>query len=269
MIGQGYITRWATYANNGYEEGVSLTCDDELNRWQKYGWGVSEMIFKPFYQWFHRGPITPLFNKFIWGRAPIHYKWSSCSYCFSYYAIAVAMPLTLGLTLVGGWLGPDAQAPYLPTFRVFVAVVVVFTLGGTTSLVIVRFRAGVGSLWRLLIENLMWIPVLVVFFGGLSYHVTTALLSHILGLNMTWGATQKDVEMSNFFVEVPQIFKRYWRLFLVCVIVIGGGAVASTDLVPLEWRFDGFFLLFPLFFVYSLHLIFPIVLNPNLVRFSF
>lgn len=31
----GYITRWATYSQLGYKEGVSLTCDDELNRWQK------------------------------------------------------------------------------------------------------------------------------------------------------------------------------------------------------------------------------------------
>jgi hypothetical protein len=35
MTKAGYITRWATYANCGYEEGVSLTCNDELNRWQK------------------------------------------------------------------------------------------------------------------------------------------------------------------------------------------------------------------------------------------
>jgi cellulose synthase/poly-beta-1,6-N-acetylglucosamine synthase-like glycosyltransferase len=31
----GYITRWATYSKGGFKEGVSLTCDDELNRWQK------------------------------------------------------------------------------------------------------------------------------------------------------------------------------------------------------------------------------------------
>lgn len=29
----GYIVRWASYSNGGFKEGVSLTCDDELNRW--------------------------------------------------------------------------------------------------------------------------------------------------------------------------------------------------------------------------------------------
>lgn len=29
----GYGVRWATYSEGGFKEGVSLTCDDELNRW--------------------------------------------------------------------------------------------------------------------------------------------------------------------------------------------------------------------------------------------
>lgn len=32
---RGYSLRWATYSHGGFKEGVSLTCDDELNRWQK------------------------------------------------------------------------------------------------------------------------------------------------------------------------------------------------------------------------------------------
>jgi hypothetical protein len=38
---QGWTVRWATYNNNEFQEGVSLTAPDELSRWQKYGWGVS------------------------------------------------------------------------------------------------------------------------------------------------------------------------------------------------------------------------------------
>lgn len=37
-----YAIRWATYSNGGFKEGVSLTCDDELNRWQKYAYGMQE-----------------------------------------------------------------------------------------------------------------------------------------------------------------------------------------------------------------------------------
>ena len=37
---RGYIIRWATYSKGGFKEGVSLTVDDELNRWQKYAYGT-------------------------------------------------------------------------------------------------------------------------------------------------------------------------------------------------------------------------------------
>ena len=38
---KGYTIRWATYSDGGFKEGVSLTVDDELNRWQKYAYGQS------------------------------------------------------------------------------------------------------------------------------------------------------------------------------------------------------------------------------------
>jgi len=38
---KGYIVRWASYSQGNFKEGVSLTCDDELNRWQKYAYGRS------------------------------------------------------------------------------------------------------------------------------------------------------------------------------------------------------------------------------------
>lgn len=41
----GYIIRWATYSEGGFKEGVSLTVDDELNRWQKYAYGKLFPLF--------------------------------------------------------------------------------------------------------------------------------------------------------------------------------------------------------------------------------
>ena len=38
-----YIIRWATYSEGGFKEGVSLTVDDELNRWQKYSYGTASV----------------------------------------------------------------------------------------------------------------------------------------------------------------------------------------------------------------------------------
>ncbi len=68
LLMSGYITRWATYSNNGFEEGVSLTCDDELNRWQKYAFGCSELVLHRLWQWPYKGIFTPLFKTFLWSK---------------------------------------------------------------------------------------------------------------------------------------------------------------------------------------------------------
>jgi membrane glycosyltransferase len=39
-----YSIRWATYSKGGFKEGVSLTVDDELNRWQKYSYGKHFLV---------------------------------------------------------------------------------------------------------------------------------------------------------------------------------------------------------------------------------
>ena len=53
---------------------------------------------------------------------------------------------------------------------------------------------------------------------------------------MTWAATIKEVEQSNFFEEVPKILKRFWLSLSVSVAIVAGMIVVSTELVPLQWR---------------------------------
>lgn len=36
------VCSWATYSKGGFKEGVSLSVDDELNRWQKYAYGEND-----------------------------------------------------------------------------------------------------------------------------------------------------------------------------------------------------------------------------------
>lgn len=43
----GMTCRLATYHNGGFQEGVSLTVYDELNRWEKYAYGCNELVFNP------------------------------------------------------------------------------------------------------------------------------------------------------------------------------------------------------------------------------
>lgn len=77
------------------------------------------------------------------------------------------------------------------------------------------------------------------FFGGLSVHLSVALLAHMFSYNITWGATKKEVEQSNFFIEVPRILKRFWLAFLVSFAAFAAIVVLSLDIVPAGWRIPG------------------------------
>lgn len=111
-----------------------------------------------------------------------------------------------------------------------------------------------------------------IFLGGLSLHVSSALLAHMFGYNMTWGSTTKEVTETSFWQEVPRIFKafKYSMIFSVtCIalmIVLGTGL---GGLIPPDWMIKDFVAILPMATVAISHLLLPIVLNPGLMRFSY
>ena len=110
-----------------------------------------------------------------------------------------------------------------------------------------------------------------VFFGGLSVHLSQALLAHLFSYNITWGATKKEVERSNFFLEVPKILRRFWLSIVVCLLLVAMMVVLSTPIMPVEWRVPSidWAVIFPLAIVVGCHLLYPVILNPWLMIFSY
>ncbi|KAI0300105.1 glycosyl transferase family group 2-domain-containing protein [Multifurca ochricompacta] len=265
---RGYIIRWATYSKGGFKEGVSLTVDDECNRWQKYAYG--KLLFNPLVQWWRRGPISHQIHRFLWSNAPFHYKISMLAYMFSYYGIAAAITIgVINYTLLGFQFPVDAF--YLHSFEIWLATTVVFFGSGNVGFTLLEYRLGEKDLVTSFLTNISWVPFFFFFFGGLSIPLSQAILAHLFSYNMTWGATKKEVERSNFFKEVPKIMKRFWFSLLVSVVIIGGMIVCATPLVPLGWRVDGssWAVIFPLAVCAGCHILFPIVLNPWLMIFSY
>jgi hypothetical protein len=107
------------------------------------------------------------------------------------------------------------------------------------------------------------------FFGGLSIHLSQALLAHLFSYNITWGATKKEVERSNFFIEVPRILRRFWLAFIISFLMFAMIAVFSTNLVPPGLQIVDWAVIFPLAVVAGSHILSPIVLNPWLMIFSY
>ncbi|KAG5642257.1 hypothetical protein DXG03_003334 [Asterophora parasitica] len=152
LMGCGYIIRWATYSEGGFKEGVSLSVDDELNRWQKYSYGCSELLFNPIIEWFRRGPFAQQIHRFMWSNAPLHYKVSMMAYMFSYYGIAASVTISvINYILLGFQFGVDGF--YMHSFEIWLATTVVFFGSGTVGYSLLQYRLGQK---QLVCNNLLW-----------------------------------------------------------------------------------------------------------------
>jgi hypothetical protein len=106
----------------------------------------------------------------------------------------------------------------------------------------------------------------------MSIHLSKALLAYLFSYNIQWGATKKEVERSNFFIEVPRILERFRVSLVICITCALGIIVLSTPALPVGWRFDAYAdwaIIFPFALTCVLHILFPIVLNPWLMIFSY
>ncbi|KAJ9112325.1 hypothetical protein QFC19_000745 [Naganishia cerealis] len=254
---KGWTMRWASYTNGGFQEGVSLTAVDELNRWQKYAYGCSEMLFNPISKWFSRGPINKLFRLFVWSHIPIHSKISTLAYISSYYAIACAFPLSTVNWILIGLFRDSLDLFYLQSWDVFLTCVVIFCGLSNISSAIFQYRLKQNSLGGALIGNFKWLFFFFFFFCGMSYHLTTALLAHLTGYDMSWAMTEKEVDFSNFFKEVPAIFKRFWTAFIPAVLVVIGCGVMASPYIPAGYRILDFTAILPAMAQAGSHILYP------------
>ena len=108
---------------------------------------------------------------------------------------------------------------------------------------------------------------MTVFLGGISLHVSQALLCHFFEINMTWGATAKEAEDVDFFEELPRLLKRF-KFTFIFVFAASGMMIALATVLPWEWQIRDFTAIYPLCTVVVSHFLLPIALNPSLMTFT-
>ncbi|KAK9486205.1 glycosyl transferase family group 2-domain-containing protein [Lipomyces starkeyi] len=265
---KGYIVRLTTYHDDKFQEGVSLTVYDELVRWQKYAYGCSELVFRPVRQWYAGTIFTPLFSRFLWSGMKPFAKFTIIAYIGTYYAIAASLVLTFLNYIIIGWFDFEVDQFYLSSFNNLIALIFVFSGACPVANALVRYRIKESTFWHALAENYKWGVLMTVFLGGLSWHLNLALLSHMFGIDMQWGATAKELEASNFFKEFPKIVKGFRGMYITLILLVAGMVVLAYA-VPWNWRITGVYSALPLGWNIASHFLSPIVLNPQLMTFSF
>ena len=136
----GYIIRLATWAGDGFKEGVSLTVYDELARWEKYAYGCNELLFHPIVYWPLRGPFTPLFRRFLFSNIRLTSKITIISYIGTYYAIGAAWIMTTANYFAIGWFNGYLDKYYIDSWKVWFSIVIVFNGLGNIGLAAMRYR---------------------------------------------------------------------------------------------------------------------------------
>lgn len=265
----GYIIRLAAWAGEGFKEGVSLTVYDELARWEKYAYGCNELLFHPVRMWIYKGPFTPLFRRFLFSNIRFTSKITVISYIGTYYAIGAAWVMTSTNYFLMGWFNGYLDKYYVDSWQVWFSIIIVFNGLGNIALAVMRYRVGERNILYALFENFKWTFLLAIFLGGLSLHVSQALLAHMFEIDMTWGATSKEAEFSNFFIEVPKVLKKFKFSMLFAAIFIAGMVIlAVAPFIPYGWHITDFVAILPMATVAASHLLLPLALNPALMTFS-
>jgi hypothetical protein len=106
-----------------------------------------------------------------------------------------------------------------------------------------------------------------IFLGGISVHVSQAILCHFFEIDMTWGATAKELEEVNFGTEIIKIMKKFKWTFLFC-FTCTALMICGYFVFPMQWQIRTFYSIYPLSTVVISHFALPVLLNPALMMFT-
>ncbi len=270
LLLKGWVTRWATYSNYGFQEGVSLTYADEVNRWRKYTYGIFELFLNPLWRWPVQGPVPKLIRTvFMSNKVPIHYKFHLLAYAASYVAIGISLPSALALYFVQGWLGPWMLPFFVPSFEYWVVSIVIFGASGFVGVTVARHRSGDANIFRALAQHLIWYPINLITVVSLSLALAKSMVSYLVSLPVSFGVTAKDDSSFHFAVEAPLVLRQFWQSNTICLAIIAAVSVLATSAVPIGWQIYEWPTMLPVLFITVATLLSPFLLNPALIRFSF
>jgi hypothetical protein len=199
------------------------------------------------------------------------------SYTFSYYAIAAVLPLTFANYMFEGLMSETLDEFYVDSWKVFLVIIAVFNILVWTfspflwaryltffiqapiSYIVIRFRLGQQRIRDLVLQTLATIPLITLYFAGLSFHLSKAILSHFVGINIEWTSTAKELESTSFFVGLDRIITDFAAMYII-LLIITGGMIYLGLYAPVGWTITNWTAILPLAYQMVCHFLVPIIL---------
>lgn len=123
-----------------------------------------------------------------------------------------------------------------------------------------RHRLGQKIFFWSVLDAIKWTPMFVLFFGGLSLHLSAALLCHFCSIKMEWTATAKELEKQGFRVGLDKIVRDFKFMYAFTIPVVAGMIYLGTS-APRGWDIKDFAAIVPLANQIGCHMLMPFVLG--------
>jgi hypothetical protein len=116
------------------------------------------------------------------------------------------------------------------------------------------------NFFRGLWETITWMPLFMVFFGGISIHLSKAILCHFFSINIEWNSTAKELEETGFFIGMDKIIKDFKYMYII-VLVLTGGLIYLGLYAPRGWMIPDFSVIVPVANQLGCHFLLPVALG--------
>jgi predicted metal-dependent phosphotriesterase family hydrolase len=105
-----------------------------------------------------------------------------------------------------------------------------------------------------------WTPLLILFFSGISFHLSKAILCHFVGIDMEWTATAKELQATGFFIGMDRIAKDFKYMY-VTMFALTAGMIYLGVYAGVEWSITDWTAIVPLSAQIVCHTLLPVVLG--------
>jgi hypothetical protein len=190
--------------------------------------------------------------------------------------MAAALPFCVINYCLTGWIPDSLDHYYLDSFRIMILLLVVFNLmvssprvGSSSSTNswqspiaynVLLHRLGKVNFFRGLLTTIKWMPLFMVFFGGISIHLSKAILCHFFSIKMEWNSTAKELEATGFFIGMDKIIKDFKYMYII-VILITGAMIYLGLYAPKGFQISNFSMVVPVANQIGCHFLLPLALG--------
>jgi hypothetical protein len=125
---------------------------------------------------------------------------------------------------------------------------------------VIRHRLRIKKFFPALLETIKWTPLFILFFGGISIHLSKAILCHFLGINMEWTSTAKELEATGFFIGMDKILKDFKWMYAIAIAIVVG-MIYLGIYAPIGYLITDFTAIVPLASQVVSHFLLPVALG--------